>query len=176
MTNQETISIPERHLRPFIGEEFILTNWEDLQPLFENLKNREINSLADLRQWFIDRSELESYLSENFAWRYIRQTCDTANEELIQSLQFFITQIQPQLAVFGNDLDKKAAESAYLKELTDQGFDITIRGMMKAIEIFREENVPLQTQLQTEERKYGAIAGAMTVSARWRGNDPAKSG
>ncbi len=36
--------------------------------------------------------------------------------------------------------------------------------MRKAIEIFRDENVPLQTQLQTEERKYGAIAGAMTVT------------
>ncbi|MBU1822974.1 MAG: M3 family oligoendopeptidase, partial [Bacteroidetes bacterium] len=85
MTNPETISLPQRHARPFIGEEFALTSWEDLQPLFENLKNREINSLADLRQWFLDRSELESYLSENFAWRYIRQTCDTANEELIQA-------------------------------------------------------------------------------------------
>ena len=164
MTNPETISLPQRHARPFIGEEFALTSWEDLQPLFENLKNREINSLADLRQWFLDRSELESYLSENFAWRYIRQTCDTANEELIQALQFFISEIQPKLAVYGNDLDKKAAESTYLKELTDQGFDITVRGMMKAIEIFRDENVPLQTQLQTEERKYGAIAGAMTVT------------
>jgi oligoendopeptidase F len=164
MTNPETISLPQRHARPFIGEEFALTSWEDLQPLFENLKNREIHSAADLRQWFLDRSELESYLSENFAWRYIRQTCDTANEELIQALQFFISEIQPKLAVYGNDLDKKAAESAFLKELTDQGFDITIRGMMKAIEIFRDENVPLQTQLQTEERKYGAIAGAMTVT------------
>lgn len=164
MNNQETISLPKRHARPFIGEEFALTSWEDLQPLFDNLKNRSITSAADLRQWFLDRSELESYLSENFAWRYIRQTCDTANEELIQSLQFFITEIQPKLAVYGNELDKKAAESEFLKELTDEGFDITIRGMMKAIEIFRDKNVPLQTQLQTEERKYGAIAGAMTVT------------
>lgn len=164
MTNQETISLPQRHARPFIGEEFALNSWEDLQPFFDNLKNRTIDSTADLRQWFLDRSELESYLSENFAWRYIRQTCDTANEELIQSLQFFITEIQPKLAVYGNDLDKKAADSPFLKELTDEGFDITVRGMMKAIEIFREENVPLQTQLQTEERKYGAIAGGMTVT------------
>jgi oligoendopeptidase F len=164
MSEQENIVIPSRPTRSFIGEEIELTSWEDLQYLYENLKNREITCAADLRQWFLDRSELESYLSENFAWRYIRQTCDTANEELIQALQFFITEIQPKLAVYGNELDKKAAESAFLKELTDHGFDITIRGMMKAIEIFREENVPLHTQQQTEERKYGAIAGAMTVT------------
>lgn len=163
MPEQDTITLPQRRPRTFIGDELELRSWEDLQHLYDSLKNREISCAADLRQWFLDRSELESYLSENFAWRYIRQTCDTANEELIQALQFFITEIQPKLAVYGNELDKKAAESAFLKELTDHGFDITVRGMMKAIEIFREENVPLQTQQQTEERKYGAIAGAMTV-------------
>ena len=36
--------------------------------------------------------------------------------------------------------------------------------MKKAIEIFREENIPLQTQIQTEQAKYGAIIGAMTVT------------
>ena len=164
MTQEENIAIPQRHARPFIGEEIELTSWTDVQPLYENLKSRKINSVANLRQWFLDRSELESYLSENFAWRYIRQTCDTANEELVQALQFFISQIQPQLAVYGNDLDKKAADSSFLAELTDTGFDITIRSMKKAIEIFRDENVPLQTHLQTEEQKYGSIAGAMTVT------------
>ena len=36
--------------------------------------------------------------------------------------------------------------------------------MKKAIEIFREENIPLITEMQTEERHYSAIAGAMTVT------------
>jgi len=163
MINQETSTLA-RSERVFIGEEFDLKSWDDLQPFYDNLKAREINSVSDLRQWFLDRSELESYLSENFAWRYIRQTCDTANTGLINALQFFITEIQPKLAEYGNELDKKAVESKYLNELTDQGFSITIRGMKKAIELFREENIPLQTEMQTEERRYGAIAGAMTVT------------
>lgn len=164
MAHQDTVAIPQRPQRAFIGEEFDLRSWEDLQPFYENLKSRDINSTDDLRQWFRDRSELESYLSENFAWRYIRQTCDTANEELVQALQFFITDIQPHLAAYSNELDKKAIESPYLSELKDQGFEVAVRGMKKSIEIFREENIPLQTQIQTEERKYGAIAGAMTVT------------
>ncbi|OJV18457.1 MAG: oligoendopeptidase F [Dyadobacter sp. 50-39] len=164
MSNQETLHIPTRAKRPFIGEEFDLKKWEDVQPFFENLKNREINSLEDLKQWFSDRSEIESYLSENFAWRYIRQTCDTANTGLINALQFFITEIQPKLAEYGNALDKKVVDNPFLSELTEPGFAITLRGMKKAIEIFREENIPVITEMQTEERKYGAIAGAMTVT------------
>ena len=164
MSNQETLHIPTRAKRPFIGEEFDLKKWDDVQPFFENLKNREINSLEDLKQWFSDRSEIESYLSENFAWRYIRQTCDTANTGLINALQFFITEIQPKLAEYGNALDKKVVDNPFLDELTAPGFAITLRGMKKAIEIFREENIPVITEMQTEERKYGAIAGAMTVT------------
>ena len=164
MTNQETIALPTRSKRVFIGEEFDLKKWEDLQPFYENLISREVNSVDDLRQWFLDRSELESYLSENFAWRYIRQTCDTANTGLINALQFFITEIQPKLSEYGNELDKKVVENPFLSQLTDKGFDITIRGMKSAIALFREENIPVITEMQTEERKYGAIAGAMTVT------------
>ncbi|WP_439558128.1 M3 family oligoendopeptidase [Dyadobacter sp.] len=164
MIDQETVHIPTRAGRVFIGEEFDLKSWNDVQPFFENLKNREINSAEDLKQWFSDRSEIESYLSENFAWRYIRQTCDTANTGLINALQFFITEIQPKLAEYGNALDKKVVDNPFLDELTEPGFAITLRGMKKAIEIFRDENIPLITEMQTEERKYGAIAGAMTVT------------
>ncbi|CAG5009702.1 hypothetical protein DYBT9275_04553 [Dyadobacter sp. CECT 9275] len=159
-----TPAIPTRSKRVFIGEEFDLRKWEDLQPLFENLKDREINSVDELKHWFSDRSELESYLSENFAWRYIRQTCDTANQGLINALQFFITEIQPKLAEYSNALDKKVVDSPFWTELKESGFEIVHRGMKRGIEIFREENIPLFTEAQTEERKYGAIAGAMTVT------------
>ncbi len=47
--------------------------------------------------------------------------------------------------------------------MTDPGYDILTRSLKKEVEIFREENVPLLTEIQTEERKYGAVAGAMTV-------------
>ncbi|WP_077922176.1 M3 family oligoendopeptidase [Spirosoma sp. 209] len=163
MTPNETLSLPARPARPFIGEAMELRGWDDVKPFYDNLLNRPLNNADELRQWLIDRSELESYLSENFAWRYIRMTCDTANEELVNQLNFFIADIQPPMTEYGNELDLKAVHSPFLSELTDAGFDIMVRGMKKAIEIYRDENIPLQTDMQTEERKYGAIAGAMTV-------------
>ena len=158
------LTIPQRPPRPFLGEEFSLTTWEQLQPFYENLKNRVIESTDELRQWFLDKSELESYLSENFAWRYIRMTCDTTSEQYQQEFNDFVENFQPQLSAYGNELDKKALASPFLDELKDQGFEVALRGMKKAIEIFREENIPLQTQIQTEQAKYGAIIGAMTVT------------
>jgi len=161
MTNELTLPTrPERH---FLAEDFQLNDWEQIRPLYDDLLHRPINSAADLERWFADRSELDSYLSEDFAWRYIRMTCDTTNEALVESLNTFISDIQPHLLAYGNELDKKAVASPYLDQLTSPGMSVTIRGMKKGIEIFREENIPLQTEAQTEERKYGALAGAMTV-------------
>ncbi len=164
MTSDQTLTIPTRSKRNFIGEQFDLRKWDDLQPLYENLVAREINNLADFQQWFSDKSELESYLSENFAWRYIRQTNDTANQGLIKSLQFFISEIQPKLAEYGNMLDKKVVDSQYWNQIDIRGFDIVHRSMKQGIDIFRDENIPVFTEMQTEERKYGAIAGNMTVT------------
>jgi oligoendopeptidase F len=158
------LTIPQRPARKFLGEEFSLTTWEQLQPFYENLKSRSIHSVGDLRQWFLDKSELESYLSENFAWRYIRMTCDTASEQYQQEFNDFVENFQPYLSAYGNELDKKAVESPYLSELKEAGFAVALRSMKKAIEIFREENIPLQTQIQTEQAKYGATIGAMTVN------------
>ena len=168
MTANDTLQLPTRPARPFIGEERQLVGWNDVKPLYDELLARPIHDADDLRQWLLDRSELESYLSENFAWRYIRMTCDTANQELVDQLNFFIAEIQPAMTTYGNDLDLKAVNSPYLSQLTDDGFEVMVRGMKKAIEIFRDENVPLQTEMQTEERKYGAIVGAMTVQINGR--------
>ncbi|MFC5412833.1 M3 family oligoendopeptidase [Larkinella bovis] len=160
---EPTLAIPARPARPFIGEAFVLTTWDEVKPLYDNLVERPITNADELRQWFIDRSELESYLSENFAWRYIRMTCDTSDPELVQQFNFFITEIQPHLSAYENRLDKMAVDSPFLADLKDKGFDITIRGMKKAIDIFRDENIPLQTEIQSEQRKYGALVGAMTI-------------
>ncbi len=151
---------PARH---FLPESYELNAWADVQPFFDDLLSRSIDSADDLRLWFADRSELESYLSENFAWRYIRMTCDTASAELTERLNFFIEHIQPQTSELGDELDKKALQSPFLVDLTAPEYVIMIRGMRQASAIFRPENIPLQTELQTQERKYAALAGAMTV-------------
>jgi oligoendopeptidase F len=157
------LNIPKRKKREFLPEDFKLTDWNSVKPYFEDLKNREITDALDLKEWLADRSELEAYLSEDFAWRYIRMTCDTADEKLTHELNYFIGEIQPRIAPESDQLNQKALASPYLEELTEPGYDIMTRSLRKEVEIFREENIPLLTQIQTEERKYGAIAGAMTV-------------
>lgn len=137
--------------------------WENLEPIFNELENRQINSVTDLEQWLRDRSELEAALEEDFAWRYIRMTCDTANEELLQSFQYFATEIEPKIAPLNNQLNEKLMDSSFKDQLNEEKYFILLRGIKKSLELFREENIPLQTELQVEQQKYQSITGAMSV-------------
>ena len=159
------IEIPKRPARKFLEENFAVTSWEVLKPHFDNLLNRKISSLQDLRKWFLDRSEIESVISEDLAWRYIRMTCYTENKEYLQSYQDFIQNIQPRIAPVSDQLNKKASASEFLNVLAkEEGYDILIRNLKKDIEIFREENIPLFTEINTQSQKYAQISGAMTVN------------
>jgi oligoendopeptidase F len=137
--------------------------WETLEPFYQELSTRTINSVEELEHWLHDRSELEAALEEDFAWRYIRMTCDTASEELLANFQYFATEIEPKIAPFNNQLNKKLVDSEYFSKLDQDKYFIYLRGVKKALELFREENIPVQTQIQVEQQKYQSITGAMSV-------------
>lgn len=139
-------------------------SWTELEAQFNEILHREITSGEALYCWMKDRSSLEARLQEDLGWRYIRQTCDTANEEKRELLNFFIREIEPHLAAYSDKLNKKLLNSPYLDNLPSvQGLDVYLRGIRKEVELFREENIPLLTEIQTLSNTYGQISGEMTV-------------
>ena len=75
--------------RKFLPEDFAISDWDSLQPYFENLANRGLNNLQDLEKWLADMSELEAVISEDACWRQIRMTCDTENKKLEEAFYVF---------------------------------------------------------------------------------------
>ena len=165
MTNvSANLIIPERKQRTYLPEDFKVETWEALQPYFEELKNRQIENVQDLEKWMADRSELESMLSEDMGWRYIRMTCDTQNEEVTKAFQYFVSEIDPKIAPYDHELNQKLMQSPYVQELDKEKYRIYLRGVGRALEIFREENIPLNTEISTKQQQYAAVTGAMTVT------------
>ena len=149
--------------RTYLKSVFEIT-WENLSPIFDELAKRSIGSATELEQWLRDRSELDALLEEDFAWRYIRMTCNTADEALLNSFQYFATEIEPKVAPLNDQLNRKFIESPFLTELDQSKYAILIRGTKQALALFREENIPLQTTIQVEQQKYQGITGAMSVT------------
>ena len=155
--------ILEKKIHHYLPQDLNI-DWENLSPIFDELLGRDIDSVAALEQWLQDKSELEAALEEDFAWRYIKMTCDTANEDLVKSFQYFATEIEPKMAPLNNDLNKKLIDSPFVKDLNQDEYFVYLRGVKKALALFREENIPLLTTIQVEQQKYQGITGAMSVT------------
>lgn len=153
----------EKQKRKFLPENLVIDSWEKIEEYFLDLSKRQLNSVKELEKWMIDRSELDAVLSEDLGWRYIRMTCDTTNQALSDSYNFFISEIEPKVAPYNNEFNKKMIESKFVNELDKEKYKIYLRGVKKSIEIFREKNIPLFTEIQTETPKFGNISSKMTV-------------
>lgn len=149
----------------FTFDTFILNNYEDLKPFFDDLLNRPIASKEETMQWIKDFDSLSLQIHENVNRRYVRHTCDTTNEEYKKAYNFFITDISPKLQEIDDLLNKKIIALPYIDEIekSDEGYAIWIRAIRKSLAMFREENIPLNTQMSEKEREYGEIAGAMSI-------------
>ncbi|MES2388845.1 MAG: M3 family oligoendopeptidase [Bacteroidota bacterium] len=160
---ESTVIIPAPIPRVYVPANFKIESWDALKPMFDELKARNVDSPADLRAWLADKSELDSVLEEEMAWRYIRMTCNTTDEPIAEAFNFFVTEIEPNVAPYSDAFNRKLVESPAASSLDSESEKLMLRNVSVAIEIFREENIPLLTELQTEQQKYGAIQGAMTV-------------
>ena len=154
----------ERH---FLEEGVALDDWNQIQPYYRALSERELSSLEDLEQWMRDRSELESALAEELGWRYIHMSRDTGSEEASGAYRKMIAEVLPKVAPEEHALNLKLVESPFFEELDHETYRIYTRGVVNQIELFREENIPLQTELAELAQEYGAITGAMSIE--WKG-------
>ena len=66
-------------------------------------------------------------------------------------------------SAYTDKLNRKVLGSGFADQLELEEFKILIRNVTKEVNIFREENIPLKTELQTLAQKYSSIMGAMTV-------------
>jgi oligoendopeptidase F len=149
--------------RKYLPENFDLKTWSDLEPIYKELLERDIKSAKDLEKWMLDVNELEAAVSENYGWRYIKMSCDTENEALVKNYEYFVTEIEPKIAPLSDKLNKKLVNSPFVKELDQQKYFIYLRSVRNSIELFREENVELQSQIATKSQQYAAITGKQTI-------------
>lgn len=154
------------HRRHFVQESFKASSWEEVLPYFESLLNDHPQNRKELEAWVARRDELDNVLSEELAWRYIRMTCDTLDPEKEKAYLQFVNEIQPSLASYSDKLNKKVLAIQAVSELeqSSAAYQIYFRHLKKSAEMFREENIPLQTQLQNLSQKYSALQGGMTVT------------
>ncbi|MEO6547451.1 MAG: M3 family oligoendopeptidase [Ferruginibacter sp.] len=150
--------------RHFVPANYVVTDWEKLEPFFKNLLDRNIDTRETLEQWLQDQSELEAVISEDACWRQIKMTCDTENKALEDAFNFYCMELQPKIQPYADALNKKLVNHPLAAELDTNKYFTYLRSIRKSIELFREENIPLQAELAVLQQQFGVISGKMTVN------------
>jgi len=154
------ISAPKRNYLP---ASFELKTWADLKPFYEELNGREIGAVEELEKWVLDRNELENYIAENAAWRYISYTRNTEDAAMRDRFLFYINEIKPNISPFIHLLDKKLLGCPYQKDLKDEGYKVYLRTTRNDIELYREENIQLTVQCEKKAQEYAEIQAGMLI-------------
>ena len=139
------------------------TQWSELEPHYQNFLNREINSANALEDWLLELGRFDAYVGETGSMLYVNMTCDTENEEVKQAYLDFVEKVQPELAKISDLLNRKLAECPHADELDPVEYNVLLRDIRMDFALFREENIPLGTELTKLGQRYNEICGAMTV-------------
>ena len=161
MTEQDNV---KEFPRTFVPADADLGDWDAIEPLFEELVGRKIASAEDLARWLLDRSELSACLSEERSRRYIDMTCDTEDDGKEHRYLEFIETIIPRVKPYWHRLNEIYVECGSREGLDPNRYGVLDREIEAEIEIFREKNIPLQTEAAKLSQQYQKIIGAMTVT------------
>ncbi len=163
MTSSLPIATPQPKPRAFLPPDFTLTDWAALLPYFDDLEARDLSTREALERFLDDLSEVEAVVSEDASWRQIRMTTDTTNDAYEEAFTYFVTEIEPKIKPYAFRLNQKLLASPALSELDPAQYGPYLRSVKNAVELYREENVAIQSEIAVLAQQYGQIAGAMTV-------------
>lgn len=147
----------------FVPADIDATTWDNLQPYYQQLLDREFKCVGCVEQFLLDRSELDAAAEEAGSTLYIAMTCNTEDEEAKAGFLAFVENVEPELKKIGFELNKKVVQSPLVSELDANRYGVLLRNWIADVDIYRDENVPLQTEDIKLGQEYSELCGAMMV-------------
>jgi len=190
--------LPAYKPRNFVPPNIDLGDWSQIAPQCDQLEARAAGckTATDLERWLLDWSELTAALDEESSRRYIAMTCHTDNPDAEKAYLHFVENVEPQLKPRQFALEKiyiahpcrskllqfndapsshpsppvgeKVAEGR-LRGKDGGRYEVFDRDVKNHVELFRPENVPLETEETKLSQQYQKLSGSLTV--RFRGEE-----
>lgn len=140
------------------------SSWSALQPYYEQLTGRTVHDAAALERLLLDRSELDAAADEAAANLYVEMTRHTDDELARKRYLEFVERVEPELKKAAFALDRKIVECPFAQQLDQARYGVLLRGLRRSVELFREANIPIETEITKLDQQYSEVSGAMTVT------------
>jgi oligoendopeptidase F len=155
--------VPDNYPRRWLPQDTKLETWQQIEPWYQKLMNQPIASAHDLEAWVIDAGELNAAVDEVGVKRYIAMTCQTDDPEREAAHLAFVREIEPKLKPIQNDIRSRYLDSPFRSELSARRYEVFSRALENRRAIYREANIPRETELAELGQQYQKLIGAMTV-------------
>lgn len=154
--------------RRYVPKGINFADFAQIESLLIELRDRQLPDVAAMERWLADYSELYAAVDEFGARRYIAKSCHTDNAEIEKAFMFWVEQIEPKLKPYFFELKKKFIASPHREKLSgvagSHRYAMLSRHWLADVELFRPENVPLETAETRLTNDYDKINGAMMIS------------
>ncbi len=140
-----------------------LSDFTQIQPLYQKLLDRQLQSTGELERWLLDFSELSAVVDEYGSRRYIDKSCHTDDPKIEQRFMQFVEEVEPRIKPLYFELQKKFLAAPAVSLLDEKRYGILIKKWRADVDLFRPENIPLETEATRLNNEYDKLSGAMTV-------------
>jgi oligoendopeptidase F len=158
--------VPATFPHEWLPDQVELKTWDQIDPWYRKLMDEPIASASDLERWMVTAGELNGAVGEEGVKRYIAMTCQTDDPEREAAYLAFVREIEPKLKPVLNAIRARYLDSPARHDLPRERFAVLDRALENRRALFREANIPRETQLAELEQQYQKIMGAMTVTFR----------
>ena len=160
--------LPVHTPRQLVPAEADLGDWKQIAPLFEVVEKRlsGAQSVVELEQALLAWSELSAALDEEGAKRYIAMSCHTDHAGAEQAYLHFVEHVEPEIKPRQFRLEQTYLAQPWRARLPQPRYQVFDRDTQRHVELFRPENVPLETEEAKLGQQYQKLSGALTVNFR----------
>ena len=161
-------NLPLHTPRRFVPAQIDLGDWDEIEPHYDRLAARAPHcaNVADFERWILDCGELAAALNEESSRRYIAMTCHTDDPEAEAAYLHFVEQIEPLIKPRRFELDEIYLAHPLRAQLPQPRYAVFDRDAGLRQELYRPENVALETEEAKLCQQYHKLCGSLTVQFR----------
>jgi len=160
--------LPVHTPRQLVPKQIDLGDWNQIAPLFAAVETRLISAknVVELERALLDWSELSAALDEEGSKRYIAMTCHTDSADAEKAYLHFVEHVEPEIKPRQFKLEQAYLAQPLRAQLPKQRYEVFDRDTRQHVELFRPENVPLETEEAKLGQQYQKLSGSLTVNFR----------
>ena len=158
--------VPKVFHHQWLPENLELKTWDQIEPWYQKLMAEPIDTVADLERWLTAAGELNAAVGEEGTERYVAMTCQTDDPQREAAYLEYVRDIAPKLKPILNDIRVRYLDAPARAGLPRDRYFVFDRSLENQRSLFREANIPRETELSELEQQYQKLIGAMTVTFR----------